>query len=124
MDERKSASLLLAPVFPVAYLAYTLGGSNRTYALFAATVSLAGILALLIIASQPAAHTVVHIAHAPIDPRLAEAAWRAQVLGNSTNRIATWLLRLPTWIGLIIFTVVAIRLIPKHDLVLARAPQI
>jgi len=45
--------------------------------------------------------------HPPIDPRLAEAGWRQLVLGNTTNSLVMWLLRLPTWIGLIAFAALA-----------------
>ncbi|MEO6836226.1 MAG: glycosyltransferase 87 family protein, partial [Candidatus Tumulicola sp.] len=92
-----SAVLFLAPFFPVAYLVYVLGRRDRALAIAAALTSLALIAMLSNLALQPAAHAVAHhVVRPPIDPRLAEASWRAFVLGNSTNRPVMWLLRLPT----------------------------
>lgn len=96
-----SAALFLAPLFPVAYLVAAFGFSRS--AAYASAVAALCVIALLFVL---AAHTGSASAPAPvwrppIDPHLAEASWRAFVLGNSTNRPITWLLRLPTWIGLI-----------------------
>ena len=92
----------MAPICPVAYLTYVLWRRERSVALAAALAAFAVILGLFIVAGAAPAHSIgaTH-AYAPIDPRLAEASWRDFVLGNSTNRPATWLLRLPSWIGLI-----------------------
>lgn len=96
-----SVTSFLAPLFPAAYLVYVLGDRNRVAALATALAALVMLLALFAISHVPV-HHVVHAATRPfIDPRLAEAGWRDWVLGNSTNRLAMWLLRLPTWIGLI-----------------------
>ncbi|HEY6325518.1 MAG TPA: glycosyltransferase 87 family protein, partial [Candidatus Cybelea sp.] len=104
-----SAALFLAPLFPVAYLAYALW-RDRTVALAAAVASLALIAGLFAVAQVPV-HALAH-AHAfpPIDPQLAEASWRQFVLGNVTNRPAMWLLRAPTWIGVIAFALAAFAL--------------
>lgn len=104
-----SAASFLAPLFPVAVLVYILGGRDRTLALGAAVVSLVVIAALFLTALHSPTHFVTQgVARPPIDPRLAETTWRDFVLGNSTNRLATWLLRLPTWIGLIAFVVASL----------------
>lgn len=97
-----SATIFLAPIFPAAYLTYAFWSKERTAVLASAVASLTGLLALFMVAGAPPAHAAA-IAHAfpPIDPRLAEASWRQFVLGNSTNRPAMWLLRLPTWAGLL-----------------------
>ena len=103
-----SAAMFLAPVFPVAYLAYTLSRGDRIVTLgtaLAATAMIAGLFALYALpAGHPAGH--VHF-YPPIDPRLAEYSWRQFVLPNVTNRAVMWLLRLPTWAGLIIFATCA-----------------
>ena len=114
-----SASIFLAPAFPVAYLTYALWRRDRTYALGAAVASFAVLALLFTIAAHP-----TFIAHAtrgphaypPIDPELAEASWRQFVLANVTNRPIMWLLRLPTWIGLAALAVPA--------LLLARKPRL
>jgi hypothetical protein len=106
-----SISLFLAPLFPAAFLAYLLldREERHTWTLATAVVCSCIILLLFIGASQP----VVHFHHwdivrPPIDPRLAEYSWRNLVLGNTTNRLITWMLRAPTWIGLIGVIVVAV----------------
>ena len=99
-----SVAMFLAPLFPVAYLTYVLWKREQKVALGAAMLSFLVILGLFTLASATPPHpAVAPHAFPPIDPRLAEASWRAFVLGNSTNRPAMWLLRLPTWIGLIAF---------------------
>jgi hypothetical protein len=96
-----SAALFLAMFFPAAYLVYVLGGS-RTWVLGTACATGCVVLLLFVYALHPATRApFVSAAHPPIDPGLAEYSWRKLVLGNSTNRPVTWLLRLPTWIGLV-----------------------
>jgi hypothetical protein len=96
-----SVALFLAPLVPVAYLLYPLGGRDRTLALVGAVAAYAIVFGLFTAAAgAPHVAAVAH-AHPPIDPRLAEASWRDYVLGNTTNNPAMWLLRLPTWIGLL-----------------------
>lgn len=107
-----SAALFLAPAFPVAYLTYVLWRRDRTTTA-AGVAAAAAILALFVLASVPN-HVVAGVhPHPPIDPRLAEASWRNFVLGDSTNRLVTWLLRLPTWAGLIGFAIAAIAIARK-----------
>ncbi len=104
-----SVAMFLAPLFPVAYLTYVLWKREQKVALGAAMLSFLAILGLFTLASATPPHpTATPHAFPPIDPRLAEASWRAFVLGNSTNRPAMWLLRLPTWIGLIAFAASAV----------------
>ncbi len=105
-----SAAMLLAPVFPAAYLAYALRPHDRTTALAVGTASLALIAGFLTLSLHPTPVLVHAHAHPPIDPRLAEASWRRLVLGNTTNRPIMWLLRIPTWAGLLAFAVTAIAL--------------
>jgi len=104
-----SAVMFLAPLYPAAYLAYALWGRDRTLALAVAVVSAAIIFGLFSLVAVPAVHALGHArVHPPIDPRLAEAGWRELVLGNTTNRPIMWLLRLPTWVGLLAFAAAAI----------------
>ena len=104
-----SAAMLLAPLYPAAYLAYALSGRDRTMGLAVGVVSAAIIFGLFTLAAAPAAHALPAArGHPPIDPRLAEASWRELVLGNTTNHPIMWLLRLPTWVGLLAFAAGAI----------------
>jgi Glycosyltransferase family 87 len=99
-----SAALFLAPLFPAAYLTYALwrpGAEVLTTALFGYGV----VVGLFILAAMPSHAMFGPHAYPPIDPRLAEASWRQFVLSNSTNRPVMWLLRLPTWVGLIALAV-------------------
>ncbi|MFY9718428.1 MAG: glycosyltransferase 87 family protein [Candidatus Cybelea sp.] len=106
-----SAAMFLAPLFPAAYLTYTLLRRNGVLAVMAAAVSCILILGLFALYAAPHAPAIPHVhLHPPIDPDLAEASWRQFVLGNVTNRPVMWLLRLPTWIGLALFAVCATQL--------------
>jgi hypothetical protein len=96
-----SVALFLAPLVPVAYLLYAFGGRDRTLALTGTVVAYAIAFALFAAAAGAPHIAAVPHAHPPIDPRLAEASWRDYVLGNTTNNPAMWLLRLPSWIGLL-----------------------
>jgi Glycosyltransferase family 87 len=96
-----SVALLLAPVFPVAYLTHKLWSRERARWATVALMTLIAIIGLFAVASATSHATPISLARPEIDPRLAEAAWRDFVLGDSTNRLAMWLLRLPTWIGLV-----------------------
>lgn len=108
-----SVAMFLSPLFPAAYLAYALT-RQRPFALGIAAASLAAICGLFFLHLVPAGPMVSHAhAYPPIDPRLAESGWRELVLGNTTNRPIMWLLRLPTWAGLIAFAGAAIALARK-----------
>jgi hypothetical protein len=96
-----SLALLLAPLVPVAYLTHELWRRDGKAAFSAALASSAILVVLFVLAAIPAHHVAHPHFYPPINPRLAEASWRAFVLGNTTNRPAMWLLRLPTWIGLV-----------------------
>jgi hypothetical protein len=113
-----SAASFLAPLFPVAFLVYVLGGRDRTMALASALGSAVIILLLFLTAVHTPPHGIAQaISRPPIDPRLAEAGWRDLVLGNSTNRLAMWLLRLPTWIGLLGLVTLSVSLPRRRTLV-------
>jgi hypothetical protein len=103
-----SASLFLAPLYPIAFIARTFWKSTRTLWLLSAVAAFAIIATLFILAEPSNAHvTIAEHIRPTIDPALAESAWRDFVLNDSTNRLATWLLRLPTWIGLVVMAIVA-----------------
>ena len=117
-----SLTLTLASAFPVAYLTYVLWRHDRTTAVAAAVGAFALTLGLFTLAAQPVHHSAIAHAYPPIDPRLAEASWRALVLGNTTNRPAMWLLRLPTWIGLLALAIPALMLARRKAIALV--PQV
>jgi hypothetical protein len=103
-----SAAMFLAPLFPAAYIAYALSRGDRIVTLGTALASTAMIAGLFALYALPAGHPAGHIhLYPPIDPRLAESSWRQFVLPNVTNRPVMWLLRLPTWGGVIIFVACA-----------------
>ncbi len=105
-----SVVMLLAPVFPIAYLTSALWSRKRVQMATVALASLVGIVVLFAIAfATRHAVTPAHVRPA-IDPRLAEYAWRDFVLKGSTNRLAMWLLRLPTWAGLLSTAALAVTL--------------
>ena len=115
-----SLAIFLAPLFPVAYLTYVLWKRQRAYALAAALATLAALALLHALSAAPATSGVA-VAHLypRIDPHLAEASWRQFVLANVTNRPIMWLLRLPTWSGLLALAVPALLLARKPRLALA-----
>jgi Glycosyltransferase family 87 len=103
-----SAALFLAPIFPIAYLTYTLWRRERMAMTGGVLAAYAIIVSLFILSGVPG-HTMfgVHV-YPPIDPRLAEASWRQFVLSDSTNRPVMWLLRLPSWAGLIALVIASV----------------
>jgi hypothetical protein len=102
-----SASMFLAPFYPIAYLIGAFG-VPRTAAYTSALASITCILLLFALAAHPAGLPIAHhVARPFIDPSLAEASWRQFVLSDTTNRPVTWLLRLPTWIGLVTLALLA-----------------
>lgn len=104
-----SAALFLAPLFPAAYLTYALWRRERAVVLGTVLVAYGIIMGLFVLAAMPGHTTFGMRAYPPIDPRLAEASWRQFVLSDSTNRPVMWLLRLPTWIGLIGLVVASVK---------------
>jgi hypothetical protein len=113
----------IAPFSPIAYLAYALGGRNRSIALTAACVAFATIAALFWLSTFYHPHVAAHLhAYPYIDPRLAEASWRAYVLGNSTNNPIMWLLRAPTWCGLTLLALAMLRTAAQGRFVLRAVP--
>ncbi len=94
-----SPALIVAPAFPVGYLAWRYWNGNARVALLAglgAAVLEFGLMELAVAAPHAGGHAVLPA----IDPRLAEASWSLFAHRSSTNSIAAWLLRLPTWAAL------------------------
>ena len=109
-----SAAMFLAPLFPVAYIAYSLSRGDRIATLGTALASTAMIAGLFALYALPAGHPAAHVHfYPPIDPRLAESSWRQFVLPNVTNRPVMWLLRLPTWAGLTILATCAALMVER-----------
>ncbi len=120
-----SIVMFLAPFFPVAYLVYELWRQDRTLPLGTALLAFITIGGLFgVLAAQPHAEAAaLPHAHPPIDP-----AWKyrrrrvgaiSSKLSNTTNRPIMWLLRLPTWCGLLLLAGSAVALTRKPRLVLA-----
>jgi hypothetical protein len=99
-----SAALFLAPIVPVAYLVRELWSAKRTTLGVAGLATAAIIVLLFDFSSGQVHHATPSATHnqAFIDPTLAEASWRIFVLSDSTNRLSMWLLRAPSWIGLLL----------------------
>jgi hypothetical protein len=101
-----SPAVGLAPAFPIAFLAWRYTNGSVRAAMLAAVI--AGILlvgldhAYVLVAAQ---HLQPYVGSS-IDPRLAEATWSEFARKNSTNSIAAWIARIPTWTGLIVLLTV------------------
>jgi hypothetical protein len=112
-----SPALMIAPLFPVGFLAWRYWGDNLAATLLAAVAAGALVLVLNILA-QAAIHQAAHLPMPPIDSRLAEATWSSFTQRSSTSGIAAWLMRIPTWTGLALLLFMSVRLL------LARRPQL
>ncbi len=102
-----SPALIVAPLVPVAYLVWYYSDENAVATLVSAIAAGAMIIGLSTIAAS-GPHVAAHAAPA-IDPRLAEASWSAFTQQSSTSQVGTWLLRLPTWIGLALLLALLVR---------------
>ncbi|HKU81159.1 MAG TPA: hypothetical protein VJP76_03235, partial [Candidatus Tumulicola sp.] len=102
-----SPALGLAPAFPIAYLAWRYWGGTLAAILASALVA-AG---LLVILNQALAVSATHAGSSPpipaIDPKLAEASWATFTSKSSNGELGAWLVRLPTWGGLLLLLGVA-----------------
>ena len=108
-----SPALAIAPLFPVGYLAWRYWNGNARAALLAA---LAAVLLLwgLVELAGGAPGAAVHARTLAIDPRLAEATWSNFTQKSSTNSIAAWMLRVPTWAGLLLLLTRVIAYAPRE----------
>jgi hypothetical protein len=97
-----SPALGLAAVFPVAYLAWIYSERNIRFA------TAAGVLGGLLVIGVNYAYLPANAPHsvprasAAIDPKLAESSWSMYARKSSTNGVASWAARAPTWAGLIL----------------------
>ena len=97
-----SPALIIAPLVPVAYLAW------RYWASQLSAVLLAGIAAALLVIGLERLYTLTGprigvVAAVPvIDGRLAEASWSEYSRTTSNASIAAWAVRIPTWSGLLV----------------------
>ena len=112
-----SPALMVAPIVPVAYLAWRYWSGNLTAILLAAVAAAVLVLGLSTLAQVAVSH-VAHLSVPPIDSRLAEATWSSFTQRSSTNGIAAWVMRIPTWTGLALLLFMSVRLL------LARRPQL
>jgi hypothetical protein len=112
-----SPALMVAPIVPVAYLAWRYWSGNLTAILLAAVAAAVLVLGLSTLAQVAVSH-VAHLSAPPIDSRLAEATWSSFTQRSSTNGIAAWVMRIPTWTGLALLLFMSVRLL------LARRPQL
>jgi hypothetical protein len=103
-----SPALLVAPLFPIAYLAWRYWGDNLR-AILTAGFSAAALSALLIALPRPAPHVATQRAMPAVDARLAESSWSAFTQISSTNGIAAWAVRIPTWAGLLLLLLLVTR---------------
>ena len=103
-----SPALIVAPLVPVGYLAWRYWNGNVQAALLAAVAAAVLVWGLMELAALPA-HTATHAHAVALDPRLAEATWSAFTQKSSTNSVAAWMLRIPTWAGLVLLLAILIR---------------
>jgi hypothetical protein len=98
-----SLAILLAPVFPVGYLAWRYWGNLRAV-LVAAVASAA--LALLIVVPHRGPLQKIPRNAVSIDARLAEHSWGAFTQTFTRHDPVSWILRSPTWSGLFLILIV------------------
>jgi hypothetical protein len=102
----------LVPIFPIAYLAWRYFGSNLRAIAFA--VLGAGLLFVAIDDADVAAakHHVQAYAGSGIDSRIAESSWSRFSQSTWSASTASWIVRVPTWSGLLLL-VVALSMTPR-----------
>ncbi|HEV3090944.1 MAG TPA: glycosyltransferase 87 family protein [Candidatus Cybelea sp.] len=103
-----SPALIVAPLFPVGYLAWRYWEGNQRLVLFAAIGAALLVFGLQHLYTISGPHIGAHPAVLPIDPRLPEASWSAYSRGSSGGSLAAWAVRLPTWgaLGLLLWLMV------------------
>jgi hypothetical protein len=94
-----SPPFMIAPLFPVAYLAWQFWRGNLRAVLLTALAA-AALWTSLLALPRPASHEAAHRVAPVIDAHLAEASWSTFTETSSTNGITAWMVRVPTWVGL------------------------
>jgi hypothetical protein len=97
-----SPVLGLAPAFPIGYLAWRYWNGNLRAVVIAIIVTLIVVVGLNESLALAATHSQHLYVGSPIDPDLAEASWGAFTSKSSTGALGAWLVRIPTWIGLML----------------------
>jgi hypothetical protein len=100
-----SIAILMSPVFPVAYIARWYWKNLRNV-LLAATATAA--ITLLLI-STPHGHAQRIQASVGIDRKLAEYSWSGFTQTYTRHDSVSWMLRIPTWGGLLLLLVILSR---------------
>jgi len=97
-----SPALGLAPIFPIAYLAWRYFGGTLLAIFVSALLSAALLVGLNQALAAAATHAGSALTIPAIDPRLAEASWAMFASKTSSGAFGAWLVRLPTWVGLLL----------------------
>ena len=97
-----SPALIVAPLVPVAYLAWRYWNANLSAVLLAGIAAAALLLGLRELYTLPSVHLGGRPATPAIDTRLPEASWSAYSQRSSTATLAAWAVRVPTWSALVV----------------------
>lgn len=97
-----SPALIVAPLVPVAYLAWRYWSANVSAVLLAGIVAAVLLLGLRELYTLPKVHVGGRPATPAIDTRLPEASWSAYSQRSSTATLAAWAVRVPTWSALFV----------------------
>jgi len=97
-----SPAVILAPLFPIGYLAWNFWSGNlRAIALAAVATVLLFLGIDHAYLAAPAQHQSTYVG-STIDSRFPEASWSEFLRANRTPSAASWIARIPTWSGLIL----------------------
>ncbi len=97
-----SPAVILAPAFPIGYLAGRFwSGSLRAIALAAVATALLFLGIDHAYLAAPAQHPKAYVG-STIDSRFPEASWSKFLRANRTPSAASWIARIPTWSGMIL----------------------
>lgn len=104
-----SPALIIAPAFPVAYLAWRYWSLNVPVILGVAIAATLLLLGLQHLYGINGPHWGIHTMVPPLDARLPEASWRLYSQSHSNGSLAAWAVRFPTWIALAALLLSALR---------------
>jgi hypothetical protein len=109
--------LVTAFAAPVALLLWEFGRRDPRPALVGALLTALFVLGFATIATSAASSPMPHAATIAIPQDLAQASWsRFSATGSSSGSLASWIVRFPTWLGLLLLlsSVVAESRILEH----------